>query len=1107
MSIRQAFSGGSGASIGGSITGATEGSVLFAGASGVLAQDNDNFFWDDTLDKLSLTSTTTVTVANVGSVTFGFNGDTTFIGDGSNVFATVYAYKDNGLYRTYSPIGTASATYNDGYAEYGAVVYWTAVSGVDGYKVVFDAGAMNGIYYGTVSSALTSVTVFGAGWTTSNSTVTPSSPQDVKQNVLSLTGLMPLTNVDFTGKLRLYDTTTQAVVIGDITGNTRGTKAIDIVANRFGATSVASGNNSILIANGAAAGIASGANSIVLGYGTASANYAVAIQGGTATSSDAIAIGNADATNTSALALGANSLASGSVSVAILGTSSGSGSTAIGQQSTASGSGSFALGFYSNASGEGTIAIGRGTQSSGIGSTVIGSYFTNNTNYAISFGTGTSTTLGGNSTLLQLTDTRVDFYRDIFTNVSTGGNIVQNGTFGNTLYWTRGTNWTITGGTARATAVTTGKLTQAAADLLATITVGNKYRLTYTVSSWINGDVRGVVGGVNFTARGANGTYIEDITAVTGSTDLFFECVTTPATLRIDNVTLVRVVEGDVNASGTVTGANVASTSLTSGRVVFAGSGGLLTSDGNFTWNNSTELATLNGLAETITTANVATYTPTDGGGSDGYSHDGDYYYWFKVYAYKNVGGSKVYSSTDIANYVYFSGGEYYTNILHTISAVSGADGYVIVLSTDSSSAVEPAGSSFNYYRDIGNVTAYYDNNGGYTYYDGGGEYIPTPTTIGFTNAPLLLNSGVNLATSPTDVLKFGSAPYRFQWQSANTRLSFLDSSNAVQTIQANISGATSVAANTGTFTTVTGAHSTGSVASAVGVAVSSISTNSFLPAIISSSTTGAAIRYVGNSSLMVNTTRKTVAINGASELGSGVSGTMLSITSASSYAALSMKSGSSSGIHFVQVIDSTGTVRAVYRDDGNAIFGSISYSNFGRASFLDAGLAGNPFSGQLPSVLFARQDDENVWGIGVCNSTYDVGNQKISVAVQALNAGGGWIGTPDATAFHIRTNNTKYLELSSAGVLTHYYDASNRWNITVGSTGGVTFDAVGAGSEFIFSDNVSAPLFKTTTAPTANSSGTVSIVAKDAGALTANAGWLPMKRSDGTTVYLPYWT
>lgn len=43
-----------GVAIGSTISGATEGSVLFAGASGALAQDNANLFWDDTNNRLGI---------------------------------------------------------------------------------------------------------------------------------------------------------------------------------------------------------------------------------------------------------------------------------------------------------------------------------------------------------------------------------------------------------------------------------------------------------------------------------------------------------------------------------------------------------------------------------------------------------------------------------------------------------------------------------------------------------------------------------------------------------------------------------------------------------------------------------------------------------------------------------------------------------------------------------------------------------------------------------------------------------------------------------------------------------------------------------------------
>lgn len=48
--------GSGGASIGGTVTGATAGSVFFAGAAGVMAQDNAGFFYDDANNQLKLTA-------------------------------------------------------------------------------------------------------------------------------------------------------------------------------------------------------------------------------------------------------------------------------------------------------------------------------------------------------------------------------------------------------------------------------------------------------------------------------------------------------------------------------------------------------------------------------------------------------------------------------------------------------------------------------------------------------------------------------------------------------------------------------------------------------------------------------------------------------------------------------------------------------------------------------------------------------------------------------------------------------------------------------------------------------------------------------------------
>lgn len=69
--------GGGSMSIGGSISGATAGSVLFAGVSGILQQDNTNFFWDDTNNRLGVGSTTLGSSLQVnGNAAIGYSAST-----------------------------------------------------------------------------------------------------------------------------------------------------------------------------------------------------------------------------------------------------------------------------------------------------------------------------------------------------------------------------------------------------------------------------------------------------------------------------------------------------------------------------------------------------------------------------------------------------------------------------------------------------------------------------------------------------------------------------------------------------------------------------------------------------------------------------------------------------------------------------------------------------------------------------------------------------------------------------------------------------------------------------------------------------------------------
>ena len=93
---------------------------------------------------------------------------------------------------------------------------------------------------------------------------------------------------------------------------------------------------------------------------------------------------------------------------------------------------------------------------------------------------------------------------------------------------------------------------------------------------------------------------------------------------------------------------------------------------------------------------------------------------------------------------------------------------------------------------------------------------------------------------------------------------------------------------------------------------------------------------------------------------------------------------------------------------------------------------------------------------------------------------------------------DTTYLKLDASNdPITGALTISNK--VSIDSSLAISGDAQLYGS-------VSSPYYKITTTPTMNSTGTISIIAKDASLLTPNAGWMPIKSSDGTTVYFPYW-
>lgn len=121
-----ATGGGSSPSIGGTLTSATAGSVLFAGA-GTFAQDNANFFWDDTNNRLGIGTATPTQALHVsnGSILVQpdatwSSGDTAsiFLGDTgtwiNNIFGVGAAFHANGSLQFQSNFGAAITFEPDG---------------------------------------------------------------------------------------------------------------------------------------------------------------------------------------------------------------------------------------------------------------------------------------------------------------------------------------------------------------------------------------------------------------------------------------------------------------------------------------------------------------------------------------------------------------------------------------------------------------------------------------------------------------------------------------------------------------------------------------------------------------------------------------------------------------------------------------------------------------------------------------------------------------------------------------------------------------------------------------------------------------------------------
>ncbi len=116
-----------------------------------------------------------------------------------------------------------------------------------------------------------------------------------------------------------------------------------------------------------------------------------------------------------------------------------------------------------------------------------------------------------------------------------GTELVTNGGFDADTDWTKGTGWLITGGVASVDGTQTVD-----SDLEQDITIanGDTYEITFTISNYVAGTITPVIGDTLGTARSANGTFTETITAGAGVSPRLQLRANSDGDMDIDNVTV-----------------------------------------------------------------------------------------------------------------------------------------------------------------------------------------------------------------------------------------------------------------------------------------------------------------------------------------------------------------------------------------------------------------------------------------------------------------------------------------------------------------------------------------------------------------------------------------
>ena len=131
------------------------------------------------------------------------------------------------------------------------------------------------------------------------------------------------------------------------------------------------------------------------------------------------------------------------------------------------------------------------------------------------------------------------------TNAPLGSELVTNGNFATDSDWTKGTGWTISGGVATTAAGGSGSLDQAIS-----LSSGKFYRIEYTITGWVAGQVQpGFSGGSTVLgplSGTGNGTRVCYIAAVSGNNTLRIFKNASADSFSIDNVSVKELLDSSL---------------------------------------------------------------------------------------------------------------------------------------------------------------------------------------------------------------------------------------------------------------------------------------------------------------------------------------------------------------------------------------------------------------------------------------------------------------------------------------------------------------------------------------------------------------------------------